>query len=93
MNDQLFHDIKNEYDEFYKIILKSGKLPMWNTQKGFWSASIAEEVYNTFKRIDLNKFQNFLDLGSGDGKVVMIASLFCKNAEGVEVDSFLHSKG
>ena len=65
---------------------------MRSTSKGFWNASIAGEVYEAFKKLKLSKFKNFLDIGSGDGKVVLIASLFCRNAEGVEIDKFLHSK-
>ncbi|MBI4143310.1 class I SAM-dependent methyltransferase [Candidatus Woesearchaeota archaeon] len=87
-----FHDIKKEYDSFYRELLRKGRLPMWSTQKGFWNASIADEIYESFSRIGLQKFKNFLDIGSGDGKVVLIASLFCRNAEGVEIDSFLHNK-
>ena len=92
MNDAIFSQIKKEYDDFYKTLLKSGKLPMWSTSKGFWNAAISDEIYGAFKKLKLNKFKNFLDIGSGDGKVVLIASLFCKNAEGVEIDSFLHNK-
>ena len=65
---------------------------MWSTAKGFWNAAIADEIYQSFKKIKLNQFKNFLDIGSGDGKVVLIASLFCKNAEGIEIDKFLHNK-
>lgn len=92
MNDIIFNQIKKEYDNFYRNLLKSGRLPMWSTEKGFWNAAIADEVYETFKRINLNQFKNFLDIGSGDGKVVLIAALFCQNAEGVEIDNFLHNK-
>lgn len=92
MNDIAFSRIKSEYDNFYRALLKKGKLPMWSTSKGFWNAAVTDEVYEAFKKIGLNKFSNFLDLGSGDGKVVLLASLFCKNAEGVEIDKFLHSK-
>ena len=92
MSDALFIQIKKEYDDFYKGIMRGGRLPMWSTEKGFWNASIAGEVYEAFKKIKLNKFKNFLDIGSGDGKVVMIASLFCKNAEGIEIDKSLHNK-
>ena len=92
MNNAAFLQIKNEYDNFYRTILKSGRLPMWSTQKGFWNASISDEVYGAFNKFGIGKFKNFLDIGSGDGKVVMIASLFCKNAEGVEADKFLHGK-
>lgn len=92
MNYILFSQIKNEYGSFYRSILKNGRLPMWSTGKGFWNASIADEVYQTFKTIKLHQFKNFLDIGSGDGKVVLIASLFCKNADGIEIDKFLHNK-
>jgi len=92
MNDVVFNNLKKEYDSFYRNLLKMGRLPMWSTEKGFWNASIAEEVYQAFKKIKLNKFKNFLDIGSGDGKVVLIASLFFKNAEGIEIDQFLHNK-
>lgn len=92
MNGHLFFQIKKEYEDFYKDLLRSGKLPMWSTAKGFWNASISDEIYEIFKRINLSRFKNFLDIGSGDGKVVLIASMFCENAEGVEIDSFLHEK-
>ncbi|MBS3100619.1 hypothetical protein J4204_00625 [Candidatus Woesearchaeota archaeon] len=92
MNDLLFAQIKTEYDNFYREMLRKGKLPMRSTAKGFWNASISEEIYDAFRRIGLRKFNNFLDIGSGDGKVVLIASLFCKNAEGVEIDNLLHSR-
>ena len=92
MSNDAFLKIKKEYDDFYRSLLRKGKLPMWGTPKGFWNASIADEVYESFNKIGLQKFRNFLDIGSGDGKVVLIASLFCKNAEGVEIDSFLHNK-
>ena len=92
MNLELFSQIKKEYDEFYKSLLSRGRLPMWSTEKGFWNAASSDEVYEAFRKIKLSNFKNFLDIGSGDGKVVLIASLFCKNAEGVEIDDFLHHK-
>ncbi|MBI2652586.1 hypothetical protein HYX00_03925 [Candidatus Woesearchaeota archaeon] len=92
MNNIIFSQIKKEYDNFYRVLLKRGKLPMRSTEKGFWNAAISDEVYETFKKIKLNQFTNFLDIGSGDGKVVLIASLFCQNAEGVEIDQFLHNE-
>ena len=92
MKREALDKIKTEYDDFYRNIMKRGKLPMWSTEKGFWNASVADEVFEAFKKMRLNKFRNFLDIGSGDGKVVLIASLFCKNAEGIEIDDFLHHK-
>ena len=92
MNDAIFNQIKKGYDDFYRGLLQKGKLPMRSTEKGFWNAAISDEIYGAFRKIKLGKFRSFLDVGSGDGKVVLIASLFCKNAEGIEIDNFLHNK-
>ncbi len=92
MNDVVFAQIKKEYEDFYKSLMKRGKLPMWSTEKGFWNSSSSDEVYDAFKKLKLHKFKNFLDLGSGDGKIVLIAALFCNNSEGVEIDDLLHHK-
>src|SRR3989338_3719140 len=89
---QAFAKIKEEYDNFYRSLMKRGKLPMRSTEKGFWNASPSDEVFKAFKKMNLKKFKNFLDIGSGDGKVVLIAALFCKNAEGVEIDDLLHHR-
>lgn len=65
---------------------------MRSTELGFWNAAISQEVYETFKKLKLQKFNSFIDLGSGDGKITLIASLFCKQAEGIEIDDELHEK-
>jgi len=92
MKPKKFKQIKEHYDEFYKGMLKKGKLPMRSTSLGFWNAAISQEVYNTFQKLNLQKFKSFIDLGSGDGKITLIASLFCKEAHGVEIDEELHNK-
>lgn len=86
-----FELIKEEYDNFYKSLLKQGKMPVRDTEVGIWGISVADNVYNLFKKIKLSKYKNFLDLGSGDGKVVLIASLFTK-ATGIEFDKELVDK-
>ena len=92
MKPKVFEQIKKEYDGFYKDLLRSGKLPLWNTGKGFWGGVIADEVYEAFKKINLHKHTTFMDLGSGDGKAVLIAALFCKRAIGIEMDNNLFKK-
>ena len=62
---------------------------MGDTSKGFWGAAITEHIYEFFKKIKLGNYKNFLDLGSGDGKVVLIASLFGVKATGIEIDDDL----
>jgi len=92
MDDRVFAQIKKEYDNFNRDLLRNGKLPLWSTGKGFWGGVIANEVYEAFKRIKLHRYNSFIDLGSGDGKVVLIAALFCKRAVGIEMDNELFKK-
>lgn len=89
--EEKLEQIKAEYDKFYKSFLKKGKLPMGDTEVGFWGTAIAGDIFKIFQKIELQKFRNFIDLGSGDGKVVLIASLFTK-AAGIEFDGDLHKK-
>ena len=83
MNKEVFEQIKSEYDSFYKGLLRQGKLPLWSTGGGFWGGVIADEGYEAFKRIGLHNHRSFVDLGSGDGKAVLIAALFCERAVGI----------
>ena len=86
-----FENIKEEYRSYYDSLLKQGRLPMKDTGVGFWSAAPADEIFEAFRKMRLNNFKNFLDLGSGDGRAVLIASLFC-NASGIEYDPVLVGK-
>jgi len=92
MKPRKFKTIKQEYDNFYRNLLEKGNLPMRSTELGFWNAAISDEVYEVFKKLALQKFNSFIDLGSGDGKITLIASLFCKQAEGIEIDDELFEK-
>lgn len=89
--EELFNKIKAEYDDYYKSFLKQGKIPVWDTKVGIFGASVSDFVYEFFKKIKLSGYKNFLDLGSGDGKVVLIASLFTKST-GIEFDKELVDK-
>ena len=84
-----FHAIKDKYDGFYRKMMKDGMLPMRSTDTGFWHASINHEVFEAFQKIGIHKGKRFLDLGSGDGSVVLIASLFGPKCVGVESDEWL----
>ncbi len=86
--EKKFMEIIKAYDDFYKSLLRKGEVMVRDTEKGIWGVSVSENVYNLFKKINLSKYKNFLDLGSGDGKVVLIASLFTK-ATGIEYDKEL----
>jgi protein-L-isoaspartate O-methyltransferase len=63
--------------------------PYRATEAGMWACSELDEVCELFDRISLAGFQHLADLGSGDGRVVMAASLFTR-ATGIESDPALH---
>lgn len=80
-----FTQIDNEYSEFYKSLMRKGQFPMRETPLGFWGYSIGHEIYDLFQKMQLQKYRSFIDLGSGDGKVVNIAAMFT-DATGIESD-------
>jgi len=86
-----FNEIKKEYDDFDKALMKQGRLPMKDTGIGFWNASPSSDVFELFKKLQLQNYKHLLDLGSGDGRVTLIASLFTK-ATGIELDQELVNK-
>lgn len=89
--DYKFSIIKKVYDEYYNSLLAEGKKTFRSTGVGIWGQYPCECYFGIFRKIRLEKFKNFIDLGSGDGKVVMIASLFT-NASGIEFDCELFNK-
>lgn len=86
-----FDLIKKKYTDFNHSLFKQGKLPMKNTSKGIWGISVLDEVFEIFSRMNLQEYDNFIDLGSGDGRVVLTASLFT-DAKGIEIDKELIDK-
>ena len=89
MENKFLH-IKKEYDNFDNHLLKQGQLPMWDTGVGFYSPAVLTEVFDLFKKINLQNYRNFIDLGSGDGRITLTAALFT-NASGIEIDPRLVS--
>ena len=88
---QKFNLLKAEYENFYRKLWSEGKLPMKDTLKGTWGVAHTDDILEIFQKLNLGKYKNFLDLGSGDGKVVNIAALFTK-ATGIEIDKDLIKK-
>lgn len=86
-----YTQIKQAYNDFRLSLLRTGKLPLRETVAGFWGTSICDELLSIFKRINLENCRHFLDVGSGDGRTVLIASLFTK-ATGIELDLQLYKK-
>jgi hypothetical protein len=61
------------------------------TPRGLWAASTAGEVFSLLEALGAEGCRRFADLGSGDGLVTCIASLFCP-ATGIECDPGLVAK-
>lgn len=56
---------------------------------GFFGSSELVHLFDLFQEIDLKSYWSFVDLGSGDGRIVFLASLFT-SAIGVEQDKELY---
>lgn len=89
MNQKKFSEISRFYTRRRSRLILAGRSQR-STKLGYWAMSNPLHVYELFKRIGLDRFKSFVDLGSGDGVVVAVASLFTK-AAGVEVDEELHN--
>ena len=88
MTQSKFQHIREKYDQLFQQGLKKGKLPMRSTDYGFWGTASTFAIYEFFNKINLQDYEHFIDLGSGDGRVVLLASLFTK-ATGIEGDEEL----
>ncbi|MBR9692530.1 methyltransferase domain-containing protein [Candidatus Woesearchaeota archaeon] len=87
-----FEKIRAHFKDQDNALLAKGKLAMGETSFGFWGTTNMNDAYELFKRIGLDKKKHLIDLGSGDGRIVAIASLFTK-AVGIEGDETFVEKG
>ena len=46
MDKAKFENIKSEYDNFYNELLRNGKLPLWDTGRGFYGNAISGEIFD-----------------------------------------------
>lgn len=83
-----FQKIETFYKQYYHELKTKGVHSYKQTEKGFWFSSVSSEVFDLFRTIKLEQFNHLADLGSGDGKVALIASLFTKST-GIECDEEL----
>ncbi|HLD33534.1 MAG TPA: class I SAM-dependent methyltransferase [Candidatus Nanoarchaeia archaeon] len=84
--------IKQAYSEFDSAQRKARPTLVRDTGKGIWGPSSVDNVYELFQKINLKQYKNFLDIGCGDGRVVLVASLFT-SAIGIEFDKELVDAG
>jgi len=80
---EIFESIKQAYLGFHEEYRKKNSLLIKYVQDGVWVPSLPKELFRVFKKTG-DKNKTFLDLGSGDGVAVMVASLFFRKADGVE---------
>ncbi|MBI5390255.1 hypothetical protein HZB02_02100 [Candidatus Woesearchaeota archaeon] len=88
MDHQIQHLI-SLYSSYRRELLQHGKLPFRSTSKGFWGVSEIPVLFQLFQKIKLQNYNQFIDLGSGDGRAVLVASLFT-HATGIECDEKLY---
>ena len=74
--------IDSHYAKLYLNSLKTSQSLSHPTSKGYFGFSDVQTIFELFKKIKLEKYNRFLDLGSGNGCVVAIASLFTKATGG-----------
>jgi protein-L-isoaspartate O-methyltransferase len=88
MQQHKFDQINKLYTRRRSQLIMSGKAQR-PTSVGYWAMSNPLHLFELFRKIGLEKHKRFIDLGSGDGIAVAVASLFT-GATGVEVDAQLH---
>ena len=95
-----FHVLNNTYKNFQEFLLRKGFLFTKGTNLGFWAGTpmngLFEVLHELWEKDDSVKTKKgnitLCDLGSGDGRVVLLASLFeIKKTVGIESDEWLHN--
>ena len=89
--DGIFRKVEAAYQSFHKLLNSDGSLPYRSTESGMWATSEVNEVYRAFCHFQLNRYTHLADLGSGDGRVTLVGSLFTK-VTGYETDEVLYQK-
>ena len=84
-----FNKIKKAYDDFQRDLLSQGRLLAKDTGIGYWGVTPVAETFEFFKKFGLHSYQNFIDIGSGDGRIVFLASIFGPESHGIEADEEL----
>lgn len=85
--ETILWDIASEYRLLASDLLKK-HLFMRPTSVGYFAGARIDDVHEIFEKVRLEKYKKFIDLGSGDGRVVLMAAAYT-SAEGVELDDEL----
>ncbi|MFA6888307.1 MAG: hypothetical protein WC254_02315 [Candidatus Woesearchaeota archaeon] len=87
--EEHIEQIKQAYKDFEQSLLKTGQFLSKDTGIGYWGITPLQELHELFKSIDIIKHKHVLDLGSGDGRVVLLAAAMGIKATGIEGDDWL----
>lgn len=82
-----FTIIKEYFAKLDMAHIREHDTSVWPTEYGLFGSSDMYDVLELFKRIGM---ESFVDLGSGDGRIVLLAGLFT-DATGIEGDPALHA--
>ncbi len=80
-----YEKVKGAYKELHKKFLENNPFLIKYLDNGVWAPSLPKELFRIFGKYE-DKSKTILDLGSGDGLAVMVASVFFNHAYGVEID-------
>jgi len=69
---------------FSDLDLERGNI-VRDTEKGIFGVSDISITNKFFEKINLNETNRFIDLGSGDGRINILASVYCQST-GIEID-------
>jgi hypothetical protein len=86
-----FAELERVFGEWHLEVARTGAAHARPTCQGLWAPSTARDVFALLEAVGAEGCQHFADLGSGDGLVTCIASLFCP-ATGLECDPALVEK-
>jgi hypothetical protein len=89
--DSAFKEVVSTYQRFYDSLRDRAGLPYRSTPLGMWAVSDARRVYEAFRFFRLSHYNHMAELGSGDGVVALIGSLFTR-VTGYESDEELYVK-
>ena len=86
-----FRVVEKTYKNISMALESNEQLEYRSTDSGMWAVSDPEDVYRAFCYFHLDRYEHMADLGSGDGRVSLIGSLFTQTT-GYETDEVLHRK-
>ena len=89
--DAAFKLIEEAYENIKLALESTDQLEYKSTESGMWAVSDPREVYRAFCYFHLDHYEHMADLGSGDGRVALIGSLFT-HTTGYETDEEQYKK-